>query len=1086
MKKKSTREKQTVLTINEIKDLGGTEDDLKLISGVDDDSGSECDYNEDLDSEPVKRDEIRDFIQKLQIFKHRPADERDDDDDGEIDDEIEGKTEGIETTKNDEVEPPKPGTSSESKKKKKEKNKYKVQHDEITSTTKDPTVEYNNHIKNYQRRKQMLIKDGDSFDDMKSPEKIEKLSDAMVQQMEEFASKLLQDEVAVYNKNREHTKRSNERWMKTVLTSGTLADKIAALTVLIQESPVHSLTHLDTLLNMMKKKGRRENLQATDALKEIFLSDNLPSNRKLCMFSQRPLYSIGPICGWNKDTMDKKLILWYYESELKKKYSEFVHILQQLAHDTVLTTRQKVVTTVYILLVNKPEQEKALLTLLINKVGDPHYKLASKVSSLLTKVVEKHPNMKGVVTREVEYLVFRPNIGERAQYYSVCFLNQIRLNHGDKDLAGKLIHIYFSFFKAFIKKGEVDTKMMSGLLSGVNRAYPYAQLEEEFLSNHLNHLYKIVHIVNFTTSVQALTLLFQVMDTNKTTSERYYNALYKKLTDPALKVSSKQAVFLNLLYKSIKKDDSERRVKAFIKRLLQVCSYQQPQFICGALVLLSELLKEKKVKLSITHSEEDSDEEEHFVDVPDQEDETVDENTTVEKEKDNEENSKTEDNENNEPNKDNIGNVKKRGASWVHRANLNHNCERTDYDPFHRNPQYCHAEKECIWELEKLSNHFHPTVNLFAHQILKGQAIKYTGDPLQDFTMIRFLDRFVFKNPKKVEDIKEHSLKFRLKTIPTGVKGMQVTSEDFLNLEENRVPADDMFLFKYFQQKAVRDENKSKDDDSDVESVSDTEFDDYLDKYENNIDGEDFDVDFSSEFGKKISKELDSDSDDDDDDDGGDDNNDNDDVDLSDEEIDFDDEDDELARAFKAEMEGSDDDDDDGDFADADDYYNDDGVVGGEPKGFDEENIEFSDDDEFQDFMPKGKKRKAESPGKTSPTKRGKKSKSKGGSGMHASAEEFATLIDETASSKYLGTGADALANPDKADVKQLKWEADRDRWIKGGNRFKKGKFSHKGGSGPNRGNKHGKFKKSGGGKNNQSGGWKKSAGFRNKKKGRK
>ena len=46
--------------------------------------------------------------------------------------------------------------------------------------------------------------------------------------------------------------------MKTVLTSGTLSDKIAALTVLVQESPLHGLQHLETMINMAKKKGKRE------------------------------------------------------------------------------------------------------------------------------------------------------------------------------------------------------------------------------------------------------------------------------------------------------------------------------------------------------------------------------------------------------------------------------------------------------------------------------------------------------------------------------------------------------------------------------------------------------------------------------------------------------------------------------------------------------------------------------------------------------------------------------------------------------------------------------------------------------------
>jgi len=32
---------------------------------------------------------------------------------------------------------------------------------------------------------------------------------------------------------------------------------------------------------------------------------------------------------------------------------------------------------------------------------------------------------------------------------------------------------------------------------------------------------------------------------------------------------------------------------------------------------------------------------------------------------------------------------------------------------------------------------------------LQGERISYNGDPLTDFTLIRFLDRFVYRNPKK-------------------------------------------------------------------------------------------------------------------------------------------------------------------------------------------------------------------------------------------------------------------------------------------------------------------------------------------------
>jgi ribosome biogenesis protein MAK21 len=65
------------------------------------------------------------------------------------------------------------------------------------------------------------------------------------------------------------------------------------------------------------------------------------------------------------------------------------------------------------------------------------------------------------------------------------------------------------------------------------------------------------------------------------------------MLDPGLTTCSKQAMFLNLIYKSLKADIMLRRVKAFVKRLLQVTCTQMPPFICGALYLVSEILKAK-------------------------------------------------------------------------------------------------------------------------------------------------------------------------------------------------------------------------------------------------------------------------------------------------------------------------------------------------------------------------------------------------------------------------------------------------------------------------------------------------------------
>ena len=79
-------------------------------------------------------------------------------------------------------------------------------------------------------------------------------------------------------------------------------------------------------------------------------------------------------------------------------------------------------------------------------------------------------------------------------------------------LAAKLIKIYFSFFTVSVKKGEVDTKLMKALLTGVNRAFPYAVLDPAELDKQMETMHKLVHLVSFNISIQALTLLYQVRD----------------------------------------------------------------------------------------------------------------------------------------------------------------------------------------------------------------------------------------------------------------------------------------------------------------------------------------------------------------------------------------------------------------------------------------------------------------------------------------------------------------------------------------------------------------------------------------------
>ncbi|KAM6892600.1 CCAAT/enhancer-binding protein zeta [Xenentodon cancila] len=691
----------------------------------------------------------------------------------------------------------------------------------------------------------------------------------LVAQYLTLAQQLFEAEVALYKTKKNLQKGANTAWMKTVVSSGVLADRMAAMTVLLQDAPVHMLEHVENLINMVKKKGsRRMGLMAMDTLRELLLSNLLPEDRKLRPFSQHPFDELEWRASGNRDTRDRHLILWFFEHRLKHHVAEFVAALDLMAHDTVTATKAKALATAHELLCSRPEQERALLIQVVNKLGDPDYKTASKASHLLETLLHRHPNMKEVVCGEVERLLFRPNICTKAQYYAVCFLSQVALSHAEAQLASKLITIYFSFFQAVVKEKDVQSKMLSALLTGVNRAYPYASTGDNKVKEQLDTLFKVVHLVKFNTAVHALMLLFQVMDSQQSVSDRYYTAVYRKLLDPGLSSCATQSLFLNLLYKSLKADVALRRVKAFVKRLLSVSAEQSASFACGALFLVSEIMKAKPGLKTLL--QEVGDEEEEFRDL-------------AEDEEDAEEGPKEPERWQDRP-KEEMEDIKPT-ASWIHHQNLEGRKTLQSYDPLHRNPLFSGADHASLWELQKLALHYHPSVSLFAKMLLQGDAIQYSGDPLQDFTLIRFLDRFVFRNPKQLKGkrnnygpnpkptvfIQAHkntdfaALRPRHR-LP--VSSLPVNSTEFLSKDETQIPVDEVFFHRFFrkrqQERRCRRPTGDGDNES-VEDVDDDEFEKLLDSFEGDsyytdVPGDE--LDFAGNVkSKKQKKGLDTDSD---------------------------------------------------------------------------------------------------------------------------------------------------------------------------------------------------------------------------------
>ncbi|XP_027789276.3 CCAAT/enhancer-binding protein zeta isoform X1 [Marmota flaviventris] len=995
-------EAENGFSLEEVLRLGGTKQDYLMLATLDENE-EVVDGGKKGAVDDLQQGELEAFIQNLSLAKYAKSFIEDDEQPKkENASKKESKVSNIDNKKQNAAE--RERTSINKVKNKRPEQRSDKNSGTISKVKKDKQQD----IFEFFERQTLLLKPGGKWYDLDytSEYSLEPQPQDIVSKYKTLAQKLYEHEVNLFKSKTNNQKGASSTWMKAIVSSGTLGDRMAAMILLIQDDAIHTLQFVETLVNLVKKKGSKQQcLMALDTFKELLITDLLPESRKLRIFSQRPFNKLEQLSSGNKDSRDRRLILWYFEHQLKHLVAEFVQVLETLSHDSLVTTKTRALTAAHELLCNKPEEEKALLVQVVNKLGDPQNRIATKASHLLETLLCKHPNMKGIVCGEVERLLFRSNISSKAQYYAICFLNQMVLSHEESELANKLITLYFCFFRTCIKKKDIESKMLSALLTGVNRAYPYSETGDEKVKEQVDTLFKVLHVVNFNTSVQALMLLFQVMNSQQTISDRYYTALYRKMLDPGLMMCSKQAMFLNLVYKSLKADIVLRRVKAFVKRLLQVTCTQMPPFICGALYLVSEIFKAKPGLRSQLNDHPESDDEENFVDIGDDED--IEKFTDADKETEMDTMKKVQ-TEEAVPESD-TDTTKPKTPSWVHFDNLKGGKQLKTYDPFSRNPLFCGAENTSLWELKKLSEHFHPSVALFAKTILQGNYIQYSGDPLQDFTLMRFLDRFVYRNPKPhkgKENTDSVVMQPKRKHFSKDTHGLAVNSKEFLAKEESQIPVDEVFFHRYYKKVAiVKEKQKRSADEESIEDVDDEEFEKMIDTFEDDncfTPGKD-DLDFASNMKKKTKKAKD--------------NLEYEDSEDSDDEFDNLD-DDEVSLGSMNDEEFAEIDEDGGTFMDVLDDEN--------------ESIPESDEDSSK-VNTKRSKRKDDDDFDFAGSFQGPRKKKKrnlSDSSLFVSAEEFGHLLDENVGSKFDNIGINAMANKDNASLKQLRWEAERDDWL--------------------------------------------------------
>ncbi|CAH6722088.1 ribosome biogenesis protein Mak21p [[Candida] jaroonii] len=832
--------------------LGATEEDIALLNGVDEGEDSEQEFNGNEDNDDIK-DDLKAFIKgiglkgEVEIVEDIPELVEGDEEEVEEEDVEEAEEEEEEEVEEEEEDDVEKEQEQEQAKEKEIDTKSESSESESESESSDSSdSESEPEVEMEEQKPEPIpqpVDDGKITDfsavdnsKLKIPGRLDwyntPLSSFEPQRLDKFGiDRLLERAQKAINTDNETylkeftSNNSQKKFLSQILKDGTLNDKISALTLLIQESPLHNIKAMDTLLNFCEKKSRTAALQAINAYKDLLVNGLLP-DRKLLPFNKRPL---------STTLSDTHLAIYYFEDYVKKSYFKLIEILGHLCHDPIVHVKMNILTHIFDLLKAKPEQEANLLRLGVDKLGDVENKVAGKTSFQILQLEQAHPAMKKIICNSIIDIVFKTNVEHNAQYYGVLTLNQTILTRKDDELANILINTYFSLFSKILiesdpktkeaetgdkilgksdkgrknnrknfkkgKKGgksvkqtvkteselieEKNSKLFSALLTGLNRAFPFSTLSNETYDKHLNTLFRITHSSNFNTSVQALVLINHIITKQNLNADRYYRALYESLLDERLLNSSKQGIYLNLLFKSLKNDPSNERVLAFVKRILQICNHWlNVGTITGMLFLLQELSKDR----------------------PQIQDLMIDMNSRPDKEGE-------------------TGEVKE--------VETQETKETEEYDSRKRDPKFANADKSSLWEINQFLNHYHPTISIYAQSLLDGES--QAKPDLGLYTLSHFLDRFVYKNSKQKAVTKGSSIMQPLGGAHTGsllVKAtnvlnhdVPVNTENWLNKKSQDIKPDEQFFHQYFTTKVTKVKGKKaiKDEDGDKSDLEDDE-----------------------------------------------------------------------------------------------------------------------------------------------------------------------------------------------------------------------------------------------------------------------
>lgn len=507
---------------------------------------------------------------------------------------------------------------------------------------------------------------------------------------------------------------SSFKWLNKIIEKGTFEDKIIALRDHIKINSNFTLKYLDLISHHLDIKNIRNYIFVIEILKDLYIGSIL-KQKKLKSFLDNTLE--------NREYSNEELIQFYVDDYIHKKYFEYLQSMElKLRQDNLLQIKKKILIIFQTLLISKPEREEYILDLLIYKLGDPKVEISNLVISLLKNLQENHIIMSTVIIKRLHNYMKNSSITtEEGIYHTLILISQFKYFKNEEYLKYKF-SIFFDYFNEYVeydnqkyhKYLEVIIKILSSLLK--ERKNIEIDDLSKLVDEKMNLLFRLSHSSSIKLRIQVLKLIFTIIkDKDAKNKNKEINDNYNDYEDR----------YYKSLYELINLRDIlvSKNIKELLKLIISSCLYDEDSLRCLAILrrlLQSATLAEPSficcVLIIVSHVLFNKNHLWKYIDK-------------------------------------------------IKKFNNNNNIS------IKRDPKY--VDDSPLIEILYFLNHYHPTISKWAHFIIenyKTKTIEYNGDPILDFSLINFLNKFILKNPK-------------IKNLKKKIEGSNATNKEDENLK---------------------------------------------------------------------------------------------------------------------------------------------------------------------------------------------------------------------------------------------------------------------------------------------------------------